>query len=88
MTHRDHIAGQGLPRLAEDVVLTPLPFGGAVLVNGVTLALAELREREFGLFERLLTTGFTTDAEAPVRDICRQLVSAGWLVFPDTTARH
>jgi hypothetical protein len=71
----------GVFGLAPAVTLTRLPFGGLVLVHGVTLALSECTEREADALDRLLrldAAGWreATDAQ---RRTARELHAAGWL---------
>ncbi|TDB89422.1 hypothetical protein E1264_08390 [Actinomadura sp. KC216] len=51
-------------RTAPGVTFTRLPHGGAVLVDGTTLALAECGEPEAVLIEHLLAHGPRNAAEA------------------------
>ncbi|MEG8275810.1 actinodefensin-associated protein B [Streptomyces sp. AHA2] len=75
-----------LPRLAPQVRMTPLPFGGAVLVHASTLRVAECGEQEARVVERLLSHGLpgagTGPAGEAVRRMSRQLADDGWLVVP------
>ncbi len=69
--------------LAPGVVLTRLPFGGAVLMNENTLALAECGETDAELLRRLLA------GEQPARDdvaalrAVGDLISSQWLAVTD-----
>lgn len=68
-------------RLAADVTLTRLPFGGAVLVHGVTLALAEFAEGDTEVVMLLLAGGNPAPAgNAGSRRIAKDLAAAGWLM--------
>ncbi|WP_434599941.1 actinodefensin-associated protein B [Streptomyces sp. A5-4] len=71
------------PRLAPHVTLTPLPFGGAVLVRASTLSIVECGEQEAALLARLLTDGPPArDAEPggeAVRRMGAALAAGGWL---------
>ncbi|MGW1274883.1 actinodefensin-associated protein B, partial [Streptomyces sp. NPDC002491] len=51
--------------LASAVTLTFLPFGGAVLADGRTLAVLDLRQREAALVERLLHQGMPPAEAGP-----------------------
>jgi len=46
---------RGVLRCADDVTITRLPFGGAVLINGRTLALLECAEPDAAVLAALLT---------------------------------
>ncbi|MBW5481280.1 actinodefensin-associated protein B [Streptomyces bambusae] len=73
-------------RLGPAVTLTPLPFGGAVLAHGRTLAVAEYGERDAEVLARLLGVGVPPpEAGAPVARFTAQLIAAGWLV-PERSA--
>lgn len=69
--------------LAPGVVLTWLPFGGAVLMNENTLALAECGEKDAGVLRGLLA------GELPARDdtdalrVARDLTTSQWLAVTD-----
>jgi hypothetical protein len=70
---------------ARDVTITPLPFGGAVLVNGRTLALLECAAPEAGALGVLLGAAGQLDGRgdgtaAALGRMARQLVDDGWLV--------
>ncbi|GLZ06802.1 hypothetical protein Acsp03_42680 [Actinomadura sp. NBRC 104412] len=75
-------------RTAPGVTFTRLPQGGAVLVNGTTLAMTECGEPEAALIEHLLTRGMpapgaAADAVPPaaaLRHLGEQLVESGWLL--------
>ncbi|MDX3798909.1 actinodefensin-associated protein B [Streptomyces sp. AK04-3B] len=67
--------------LAPHVTLTFLPFGGAVLANGRTLAVLDFRQREAALLERLLQQGMPpTEAGPWPARVAGRLIAAGWLV--------
>ncbi|WP_141662811.1 actinodefensin-associated protein B [Streptomyces sp. Wb2n-11] len=67
-------------RLAPDVTLTRLPYGGSVLFNVVTLALAECGEPQSFAVDRLLATGLSAaDHGSPPAYLAAQLVGSGWL---------
>lgn len=72
--------------LAPEVTLTRLPFGGAVLVHGVSLALAEWSEREALALDRLLglDAGGWSTAAADERRTVQELTAAGWLTYRRT----
>jgi hypothetical protein len=70
---------------APGVTITPLPFGGAVLVNGRTLALLECAERDAALLAALVAApanrhGRAGETAAPLQAAATQLVRDGWLV--------
>ena len=68
-------------RLGPAVTLTPLPFGGAVLADGRTLAVAECGERDAAVIGRLLGVGTPPpEAGAGVARFIAQMLEAGWLV--------
>lgn len=70
-------------RLAPHVTHTRLPFGGAVLVDGVTLTVAECGERDGELLDRLLAHGLADGAEDPAaREMAARLIADGWLLAP------
>jgi hypothetical protein len=69
---------------APDVTITPLPFGGAVLVNGRTLALLECAAPEAGMLAVLLGAAGRRDGhgeqiDAALLRMARRLVDDGWL---------
>ncbi|MET9513573.1 actinodefensin-associated protein B [Streptomyces sp. NPDC002994] len=69
-----------LLRLAPDVTLTRLPYGGSVLLNAVTLALAECGEPQAFVIDRLLATGLSiADRGSPPAYLAAELVAHGWL---------
>lgn len=71
--------------LGPGVRLTPLPFGGAVLMNEKTLALVECTERDTAVIGRLLSgehPGPGPD-DADVRRVARDLLRSQWLVVTD-----
>ncbi len=70
---------------APGVTITPLPFGGAVLVNGRTLALLECAEPEAVLVAALVTAPangpeLADEIAAPLDAAATRLVRDGWLV--------
>ena len=70
---------------APGVTITPLPFGGAVLVNGRTLALLECAEPDAALLAALVAAPAhrperTGEMAAPLEAAATQLVHDGWLV--------
>ena len=72
-------------RPAPDVTITRLPFGGAVLVNGRTLALLECAEPEAELLAALMTAperphGRADELAAALRLAATRLIQEGWLV--------
>ncbi|MFJ5226772.1 actinodefensin-associated protein B [Streptomyces sp. NPDC088400] len=68
-------------RLGPAVTLTPLPFGGAVLASGRTLAVAECGEGDAAVIGRLLGVGTPPpEAGAGVARFTAQMLEAGWLV--------
>ncbi|MGX1880587.1 actinodefensin-associated protein B [Streptomyces sp. NPDC055287] len=74
------VAVPAVLRLAPDVTLTRLPYGGAVLLNVVTLTLAECGEPQAMVIDRLLASGLSTaDREAPPAYLAAELVGNGWL---------
>ncbi|MEU0277792.1 actinodefensin-associated protein B [Streptomyces sp. NPDC006195] len=72
--------------LAPGVRLTALPFGGAVLINERTLALAECAEHDAGLLQRLLAKGRFDAGDTDVPCLARRLLETHWLVVTDDTA--
>ncbi|MCH6163101.1 actinodefensin-associated protein B [Streptomyces marispadix] len=75
-------AAKGLA-LAPDVRLTWLPYGGAVLLHGRTLALAECDERDAALLGRLLA-GERPDPDDPeALRVVRDLMDSRWLQVTD-----
>ncbi|GIJ29578.1 hypothetical protein Vqi01_47400 [Micromonospora qiuiae] len=64
-------------KLAPQVTLTRLPYGGAVLVNGVNLAIAECDEPQAVAIEDLLAGG------VPEGQLAQVLIVAGWVVCSD-----
>lgn len=78
----------GAVHLAPHVTLTRLPYGGAVMVDGVTLALVECGEPQAEFIDRLLTHGIPDpdpgpDASAsPDVRLTQDLLEGGWLVLP------
>ncbi|MGH3769759.1 MAG: actinodefensin-associated protein B [Pseudonocardiaceae bacterium] len=74
---------RGSLRLAPDVTLTRLPLGGAVLVDGISLTLAEFNESDTAVLALLLAGGEPAPkGDARVRRMAEELAVAGWLV-PD-----
>ncbi|WP_157358214.1 actinodefensin-associated protein B [Amycolatopsis alba] len=68
-------------RLAPEVTRTRLPFGGTVLVNGVTMDLAECQEPQSAILDRLLDRS-ASDAPA-TRAFAAALLEGGWLIWED-----
>ncbi|MFD5661715.1 actinodefensin-associated protein B [Streptomyces hirsutus] len=67
-------------RLAPGVGLTPLPFGGAVLANGRTLAVSEIGPRDTLIVHRLLAVGMPPQEAGPwPTRFAGHLIEAGWL---------
>jgi hypothetical protein len=62
-------------KLAPQVTLTRLPYGGAVLVNGVNLAIAECDEPQAAAIDELLAGG------VPKGELAQELIAAGWVVL-------
>lgn len=61
---------------------TPLPFGGAVLLDTVTLAISECDEHDAELVAKVLDSSDDDDPEA--REMAARLHDAGWrLTAPD-----
>ena len=84
---------RGALRAAPGVTITRLPFGGAVLVNGRTLALLECAEPDAALLDVLVAAprerpgrGIET-IEAALARMASRLVDDGWLV-PATQRRR
>jgi hypothetical protein len=79
---------RGELRLAADIGFTRLPFGGGVLLNRRTLAIAECDEREAENLARLLALLDTeqtqvhtdTHTDAVLDGMAAQLLEAGWLI--------
>jgi hypothetical protein len=70
---------------APGVTITPLPFGGAVLVNGRTLALLECAEPDAALLAALVAAPANRheragEMAAPLQAAATRLVRDGWLV--------
>lgn len=63
--------------VAPRVTFTPLPFGGAVLVNGRTLELIECDEQTAETISALLTHPDTRRSGA---ERIARLIDEGWLV--------
>ncbi|MEV4973876.1 actinodefensin-associated protein B [Streptomyces scopuliridis] len=72
--------------LAPGVRLTGLPFGGAVLINERTLALAECAEQDAGLLQRLLAKGGFDASDTEVLPLARRLLETRWLVVTEEVA--
>lgn len=67
-------------RLAETIHRHRLPLGGAVLVDAVTLAVAELGEPDAAVLDRLLVMGAPPPEAGPaVQRMLHQLLADGWL---------
>lgn len=66
--------------LASGVSFARLPFGGGVLVNATTLAVAECDQQHRQYVDNLLT-GVGPDAGAELRQFAGELVRQGWLAF-------
>lgn len=71
--------------LAPHVHATTLPFGGLVLLNQETLALAEFGEADAEFITTLVTTGVPDDAAA--RKAVEGLIAGGWLTTTDPPDR-
>lgn len=83
---------QGAFAAAPHVTITRLPFGGAVLVNGRTLALLECAEPDAALLGALVAAPRERSASNGRRDavlerMANRLVEDGWLV-PATEPRR
>jgi hypothetical protein len=79
---------RGELKLAPDIGFTRLPFGGGVLLNSRTLAIAECDERDAETLASLLAARDSahadTDADAVMGRMAAQLLEAGWLIaVPD-----
>jgi hypothetical protein len=77
---------------AQDVTITRLPFGGAVLINGRTLALLECAEPDAALLGALVAApaqrlGSHEQVHAVLERMAGRLVADGWLV-PATQQRR
>jgi hypothetical protein len=75
----------GALRAAPDVTITRLPFGGAVLVNGRTLALLECAEPDAALLHVLVEAprerpGWTEEMDAVLGRMASRLIDDGWLI--------
>ena len=68
--------------LASGVSFARLPFGGGVLVNGTSLAVAECDERHRQYVDELLT-GVGPDAGIELRRFAGDLVRQGWLALDE-----
>ena len=76
---------RGALRAARDVTITRLPFGGAVLVNGRTLALLECAEPDAALLDVLVgppreRPGRSGELDAVLARMASRLIDDGWLV--------
>ena len=83
MQHTQDICGAFTA--APGVTITPLPFGGAVLVNGRTLALLECAEPDAALLAALVTAPANRHERGgamapPLQAAAERLVHDGWLV--------
>lgn len=79
-TDLDFVPGTTLA-LRPGTSFTRLPFGGAVLVCGNTLGVAEYGERDAMILALLLERGVPEPARwAAVRPLVEPLINAGWLV--------
>jgi hypothetical protein len=81
---------RGELKLAPDIGFTRLPFGGGVLLNSRTLAIAECGERDAESLASLLAASDPDHAaadrtrDAGVGRMAAQLLEAGWLIaVPD-----
>jgi len=82
---REHSDLRGALRCADDVTITRLPFGGAVLINGRTLALLECAEPDDAVLAALLTATaqgneLADHMAAVLEATASRLVADGWLV--------
>ncbi|GAB3921643.1 hypothetical protein GCM10029976_008980 [Kribbella albertanoniae] len=66
--------------LAPGVSFARLPFGGGVLVNATTLAVAEC-DQQHRQYVDVLLTGVGPDAGHELRRFAGDLVRQGWLAF-------
>jgi hypothetical protein len=65
--------------LAPQIRLTPLPLGGAVLVNTRTLAVTELGEQEADRLGQILAdTAPLPDPSSPAATLIKALIGQGW----------
>jgi hypothetical protein len=76
---------RGALRAAPGVTITRLPFGGAVLVDGRTLALLECAEPDAVLLDALVARpcdrpGRGGEMDAVLARMASRLVDDGWLV--------
>lgn len=76
---------RGTLTAAPGITITPLPFGGAVLVNGRTLALLECAEPDAALLAALVAAPadgpqLPDDVAAALDAAATRLVRDGWLV--------
>jgi hypothetical protein len=74
---------------APGITITRLPFGGAVLINGRTLALLECAEPDAELLAALVAAPANgqeraDEIAAPLEAAATQLVREGWLVRATT----
>jgi hypothetical protein len=77
---------RGELKLAPDIGFTRLPFGGGVLLNSRTLAIAECDERDAENLAGLLAArdAAHADTDAVMGRMAAQLLEAGWLIaVPD-----
>jgi hypothetical protein len=66
-------------RLGPDIICSRLPYGGAVLVNVVTLGLTEFSELDMAVIDRLLALGVPPpEAGLAVFRMVGDLVEGGW----------
>ena len=67
-------------RYGPGIVCTRLPYGGAVLVNAVTLGSTEFGELDMAVVDRLLAVGVPPpEAGLAVFRLAGDLVNGGWL---------
>ncbi|WP_328708891.1 actinodefensin-associated protein B [Microbispora hainanensis] len=62
-------------RVAPHIILTPLPLGGAIMMDKLTLGTAELGEAEMTLLRSILE-----GAERPQGELVEQMRHIGWLI--------
>jgi hypothetical protein len=85
MMNRTPPGPRGALRCAEDVTVTRLPFGGAVLINGRTLALLECAEPDAAVLAALLADPaqrqpHNDQMAAVLEHTASCLLDDGWLV--------
>jgi hypothetical protein len=85
MMDRAQPDSRGALRCAAGVTITRLPFGGAVLINGRTLALLECAEPDAAVLAALLTApaqrpALNDQMAAVLERTASRLVDDGWLV--------